>query len=706
MVEEDVSYLGKRYSSVMCIHWDKEPDMSFLDFRKERKDLDFDRVWKKYQSEKLFKCDKKDHIETVINELKKIDKRGLLNRFGFKKKKVNDYFKRRIYSQRMEGLYSGDSVFEGLSKNRKTSKQLVTGFKCLEEILNSPEIAGVLFDVVDDYESSEENRGELYYTIESLNEISRMPEESHKLIRKIYESFKKVYEIKYKGTGSNFEINAHALRTVLSPLIRNFSLTADYNFDFFKIANSPLKGLESGNYELINEFILPWFSELLNKRMFETYQDALETLQGMIDMGKKSIDEGFLIKMKTDEDLDAVQLLSDNISSYSKEEQELAIRFFERGSKRYRFGSDEEDNQEELREILDSQTVSNAIRIVLSDNGNKKDDGSLDEKIIEECARIHNTRPDTPYLILNRLGHGASGTVYKAHSKFLNERVAIKLMEKSNHEAMILAILKNKDLENIVKVNDAGYLIRTPEGKKYTIVMEYVKGNTLAMEIKEGKTKDKTLAREYLKGILKGLEVLGEEGISYRDLRPANIIIRDGKPVIIDFGNAEKMDNYPAEKNGSRTFSWFDDLFSFGLLAYNVVCGEDRHLLSDYEKKNPSLGDSTFLPNRGINTNKDWINLNKRIILNDDGNVSNDYEVFIKENIKEDGISRAILTSLGYLGRINGDKKNHLGEIMSVDELGRKKVDYDTIKRIRQGLFEELNYYIGNHNNIISLVRN
>jgi len=41
MVEEDVSYLGKRYSSVMCIHWDKEPDMSFLDFRKERKDLDF-----------------------------------------------------------------------------------------------------------------------------------------------------------------------------------------------------------------------------------------------------------------------------------------------------------------------------------------------------------------------------------------------------------------------------------------------------------------------------------------------------------------------------------------------------------------------------------------------------------------------------------------------------------------------------------------
>jgi serine/threonine protein kinase len=133
--------------------------------------------------------------------------------------------------------------------------------------------------------------------------------------------------------------------------------------------------------------------------------------------------------------------------------------------------------------------------------------------------------------LLEFVGRGGMGEVYRAKDKRLNREVAIKVAgasfsDRFEREAQAVAALNHP---NICTLHDVG--------PNY-LVMELVEGPTLAEKIKGGPVAlDETLAIAHQ--IAEALEAAHEQGIVHRDLKPANIKIKaDGTVKVLDFGLA------------------------------------------------------------------------------------------------------------------------------------------------------------------------
>ena len=143
-----------------------------------------------------------------------------------------------------------------------------------------------------------------------------------------------------------------------------------------------------------------------------------------------------------------------------------------------------------------------------------------------------------PYEILAPLGAGGMGEVYRAHDTRLRRDVALKISaerfsERFEKEARAIAALNHP---NVCTLHDVG--------PNY-LVMELVEGQTLAERLKQGAIPiDEALT--IAKQIADALEAAHEKGITHRDLKPGNIILKpDGVVKVLDFGLA-KMGGTPA----------------------------------------------------------------------------------------------------------------------------------------------------------------
>lgn len=155
------------------------------------------------------------------------------------------------------------------------------------------------------------------------------------------------------------------------------------------------------------------------------------------------------------------------------------------------------------------------------------------------------------YEIIEELGHGGMGTVYKARHKQLGNYVAIKvinpeLLEGKNetkenarkrfvNEARAVSQLNH---ENLIGLKDFGV---TAEGAAY-MVMDYVGGKTLDDLIQRGPLEHQSVLQIF-KGICDGLGHAHSLGVVHRDIKSANIIIsKDANgtetPKLLDFGIA------------------------------------------------------------------------------------------------------------------------------------------------------------------------
>jgi len=152
-----------------------------------------------------------------------------------------------------------------------------------------------------------------------------------------------------------------------------------------------------------------------------------------------------------------------------------------------------------------------------------------------------------PYQVLEKLGQGGMGLVYKARDTRLNRLVALKVLPADSLgdaacrsrfmlEAKAASALNHP---NIVTIHDVG-----EEGETLFIVMEYVKGKTLGQVIPRGGMGLQDLLRTAVQ-LAEGLARAHGLGIVHRDLKPANIIVTpDGTVKILDFGLA-KMKELP-----------------------------------------------------------------------------------------------------------------------------------------------------------------
>lgn len=153
------------------------------------------------------------------------------------------------------------------------------------------------------------------------------------------------------------------------------------------------------------------------------------------------------------------------------------------------------------------------------------------------------TRPDIgKYHILELVGEGAMGVVYRATDSILDRTVAIKVMNESIarqedlrkrflHEAQAAASLQHP---NVVSIYDLGEV----EGHMF-IAMEFVDGVDLEKLLELGQPLSLQARLDIIIDVLTGLTFAHRRGIVHRDIKPANIrVTEDGRAKIMDFGVA------------------------------------------------------------------------------------------------------------------------------------------------------------------------
>ena len=200
--------------------------------------------------------------------------------------------------------------------------------------------------------------------------------------------------------------------------------------------------------------------------------------------------------------------------------------------------------------------------------------------------------------IIELLGQGGMGAVYKARQKQLGRLVALKILppqtgqdpafaERFNREARSLALLNHP---NIVTVHDFGH---SPEGLYY-FIMEFVEGTDLR-QVLHSKQLSPAEALTVVPQICAALQFAHDEGIVHRDIKPENILLdTKGRVKIADFGLARLMDQADAvftltqadQRMGTPHYMAPEqvehphqvdhraDIYSLGVVFYEMLTGE------------------------------------------------------------------------------------------------------------------------------------
>jgi len=146
------------------------------------------------------------------------------------------------------------------------------------------------------------------------------------------------------------------------------------------------------------------------------------------------------------------------------------------------------------------------------------------------------------YRVLEKIGAGGMGEVYRAHDQHLSRDVAIKVLPPGtltdasarkhfHREALILSQL---DHPNIATIHD----FDTQQGVDF-LVMEYLPGITLSEKVAAGPLPEKEVLRLGLQ-LAEGLAAAHEHSVVHRDLKPGNLrVTNDGRLKILDFGLAK-----------------------------------------------------------------------------------------------------------------------------------------------------------------------
>ena len=199
------------------------------------------------------------------------------------------------------------------------------------------------------------------------------------------------------------------------------------------------------------------------------------------------------------------------------------------------------------------------------------------------------------YEILEEVGRGSMGVVYRARQQSLNRIVALKLLltgpfAQPQERAMFLKeaeLVGSLRHPNVVEMYDTGDVC----GHAYH-AMEYIPGPNLAQLVADGKVFGPREAARLVEAIARGVHAAHEAAIIHRDVKPANILIApDGIPKIIDFGLARRLDldvratrsgvivgtpRYMAPEQAQGHVQQLGpgcDIYSLGVILYELLTG-------------------------------------------------------------------------------------------------------------------------------------
>lgn len=198
------------------------------------------------------------------------------------------------------------------------------------------------------------------------------------------------------------------------------------------------------------------------------------------------------------------------------------------------------------------------------------------------------------YELLEEIGRGGMGVVYRARQRGLNRLVAVKLIltghlaspehvRRFQLESRAAAAVRHP---NIVGVLEAGEL----HGQHF-FAMDFVPGQNLAERLKRGPFDAESAAR-LVAAVARAVDHLHQQGIVHRDLKPSNILLDEtGKPLVNDFGLAKVFsDDGQSTRSGviagtpsymapeqaaarpADTGPW-SDVYSLGAILYELLAG-------------------------------------------------------------------------------------------------------------------------------------
>jgi len=200
------------------------------------------------------------------------------------------------------------------------------------------------------------------------------------------------------------------------------------------------------------------------------------------------------------------------------------------------------------------------------------------------------------YQIMEKLGKGSMGVVYKARQVSVDRVVAVKILldslaqnkefiKRFEREAKIAAKLSHN---NIVNAIDAGEV-----GGHYFFVMEYVEGLTIKDYIDKNKIFDEKEAIRIAIAVAEALKHARHRGLIHRDVKPENVILtKDGGVKLADLGLARLTDDEkwglaeagmaigtpyyisPEQVRGQTDIDIRADIYSLGATFYHMVTGK------------------------------------------------------------------------------------------------------------------------------------
>lgn len=186
------------------------------------------------------------------------------------------------------------------------------------------------------------------------------------------------------------------------------------------------------------------------------------------------------------------------------------------------------------------------------------------------------------YVILDRLGSGSMGRVYKARHQMMDREVALKVIapEIGSNERVVarfqreMRLVGKLDHPNVVRAFDAD----KDRGILY-IAMEYVRGESLGAHLRSKGPIPSTELVDYAVQAALGLHHAHEQGIVHRDIKPSNLLLGDDRRVkVLDLGLGVLM-----EADEQATFATADGI-AVGTIDYmspEQACGRDVDGRSD-----------------------------------------------------------------------------------------------------------------------------
>src|SRR4051812_6824620 len=218
------------------------------------------------------------------------------------------------------------------------------------------------------------------------------------------------------------------------------------------------------------------------------------------------------------------------------------------------------------------------------------------ERIRQEIVGETNQKLEIPgYQIIDKLGKGSMGIVYKGRQIAVDRIVAVKILldalaqnkefiKRFDREAKIAAKLSHN---NIVNAIDAGEV----NGYHY-FVMEYVEGRTIKDDLDKNKVYDEKVALEIVMAVAEALKHANHRGLIHRDIKPENVILtKDGGVKLADLGLARLTDDEkwglaeagmaigtpyyisPEQVRGQTDIDIRADIYSLGATFYHMVTG-------------------------------------------------------------------------------------------------------------------------------------